>query len=330
MDQIKEQELAMKIQEDEMKKGQEKLATQMNQIAETEHKIAKQKRVLNSFLTTVGFRAQDGWTKHMWKRALNLKVNGVKSLREYSRPYLFHQATGTVITIHNAAWMDSVGLCMWADVVVKPWANGKKKLMVWDNCPTHCVDEVIEFFNKINVEVAFLPKNMTDKLQPMDLAVNGALKARMRKDRGVHLWKQVQKHNAETPSQDFQPRPPKISDGMLMIIEATYGLFKEQSFKENLSKTFYKVGLAKRDGAYVNYTGQDVIKRKEKGEEASTEPTLHEIIANLALDHTIARAEGDRGVAEFDLEDDKDGQEEGDDMVDEWCNEANEDGSYDM
>jgi hypothetical protein len=283
-------------------------------------------RVLDSLLKVIGFRNHDGWSKAMWKRSLKLKVNGVKSSREYARPYLIHTHTGTVITVHNSGWMDSVGLCMWADVVVKPWAGGKKKLMVWDNCPSHCVEEVIDFFKDIKVEVAFLPKNMTDKLQPMDLAVNGALKARMRKVRGEHLFRQVQKHNAEMPLQDFKPRPPKISDGMLMIIEATYGLFKEQSFKENLSKTFYKVGLAKRDGEYIHYTGQDVIKRKGK----VTEPPLQEIIANLALDHTIARAEGDRGVADFDRKDDEDGQEEGDDIVDDWCNEALEDDSYDI
>lgn len=86
-----------------------------------------------------------------------------------------------------------------------------------------------------------------------------------------------------------------------MIIEATYGLFQDANFKANLSKTFYKVGLAKRDGGYIHYTGQDVIKRKGKGKAARTE-----IIANLAFDHTIARAEGDGGMAEFDREDDED------------------------
>lgn len=57
---------------------------------------------------------------------------------------------------------------------------------------------------------------------------------------------------------------------------------------------------------------------KEKSEAANTEPHLRVIIADLALDHTIARTEGDRGVADFDQEVDEDGQEEeeGDDMVD--------------
>jgi len=54
------------------------------------------------------------------------------------------------------------------------------------------------------------------------------------------------------------------------------------------------------------------------------------IISSLALDHTIGRAEGDRGVADFDQEDDEDGKEKGDDMVDDWCNEALQDGSYDV
>ena len=40
--------------------------------------------------------------------------------------------------------------------------------------------------------------------------------------------------------------------------------------------------------------------------------------------------EGDSGVAEFDREDDENGKEEGDYMVDDWCNEALEDDSYDV
>jgi hypothetical protein len=179
---------------------------------------------------------------------------------------------------------------------------------------------------------------MTDKLQPMDLAVNAALKAHMRKFRGEHLYQQVQTYNASGSPLDFNPSPPKISDGLNMVMNATTGLFQEQNFKNNLSNTFYKVGLAKRDGGYMNYTGLDVIKRKKtdtakkiKGEDkakSTEEPPLHEIISNLALDHTIARAEGDRGVADFDQEDDEEGQEKGDEMVDDWCNEALEDGSY--
>jgi hypothetical protein len=275
--------------------------------------------ILDSLQNKAGFRNRDGWTKGSWTSTLSLKVNGENSpsLRKYVRPYLIHSVTGTVITIHNQAWMDSVGLCMWAELVVKPWAKGKKKLMVWDNCPSHCVPEVIAVFKKINVEVDFLPKNMTDKLQPMDLAVNAALKARMRKLRGEHLYQQVQKYNESRTSADFIPSPPTITDGLNMVMDATSGLFQEEKFKKNLSNTFYKVGLAKQDGGYINYTGLDVITTNQAS-------ILEQLLNDVALDHTVARYEGEEEVATFDQEEEEVGQEKGDEVDNTWCNEANE------
>ena len=45
--------------------------------------------------------------------------------------------------------------------------------------------------------------------------------------------------------------------------------------------------------------------------------------AIFALDHTVAHAECDRGVEDFVQEDDEDEHEEGDDKVDDWCNDGN-------
>ena len=177
--------------------------------------------------------------------------------------------------------------------------------------------KLLQSLKKINVEVDFLPKNMTDKLQPMDLAVNAALKARMRKLRGEHLYQQVQKYNESRTSADFIPSPPTITDGLNMVMDATSGLFQEEKFKKNLSNTFYKVGLAKQDGGYINYTGLDVITTNQAS-------ILEQLLNDVALDHTVARYEGEEEVATFDQEEEEVGQEKGDEVDNTWCNEANE------
>ena len=74
-------------------------------------------RVLANLHNKAGFTEQDGWTKHVWTRKLTLKARtthtvGGKKInkgdlfeQEYTRPYLFHQQTGTVFTAQVKAWM---------------------------------------------------------------------------------------------------------------------------------------------------------------------------------------------------------------------------------
>ena len=121
-------------------------------------------------LSRKAYTPQTGWNYLMWERKLKLAHSNTFT---YKRPYLWHKDSGTVITIQNKAWMDTVGLCMWADVIVKPWAQGRPKLIIWDNCPSHGSEEIVRVFSENRMAIDFLPKNMTDKLQVMDLVVNG-------------------------------------------------------------------------------------------------------------------------------------------------------------
>ena len=92
------------------------------------------------------------------------KKSGVLMTKAYFRPYIKH-ANGTVITTQHKAWMDSVGMCMWADLVIGPWAAGRHKLLVWDNCGPHKVPAVVAVFAHWKIRVKPMLPNMTDLLQ---------------------------------------------------------------------------------------------------------------------------------------------------------------------
>jgi hypothetical protein len=139
------------------------------------------------------------WGEAIWSHELTLNVKGKPVTALYKRPILVHIPTGTVITCQHKGWMDSVGTCMWAQLVVYPWAvkHGRKPLLIWDNCGPHKVPAVLKVLTDANIKTALLPPNMTDKLQVMDLVINGPLKAAMRRYRVRQLYQQFQAFRAE-------------------------------------------------------------------------------------------------------------------------------------
>jgi hypothetical protein len=113
------------------------------------------------------------------------KRTGVPTTQTYVRNYLFNTVTKAMITANSKAWMDAITLVMWVEVQIKELFGGAKKLLVVDNCPSHTVKAV---FAENNIILKFLPKDMTDRLQPMDLVVNGPLKASIKSARGLSLY----------------------------------------------------------------------------------------------------------------------------------------------
>ena len=124
-------------------------------------------------------------TKKTWRRTLTLKNKKKQDFTaEYVRPYLINKE-GVVITIQLKAWMDTAGVCMWADVQLGPhFAKLRKKCcLAWDNCGPHKVPAVREVFKEWGIVAEELPPKMTDILQVMDLIVNGPLKSGIRRER---------------------------------------------------------------------------------------------------------------------------------------------------
>lgn len=156
------------------------------------------------------------WVLEEWSRTIAVKEGRGKKAalveRLYKRPYLRHVLSRHIITVHHKAWMDTAGVCMWADVQLGPIARkaGLRYHLVWDNCGPHNTAAALAVLKEHSVKVHTLPPRMSDKLQIMDLVVNGPMKAAMRKARCDALFEQFQLYRAR--HHDVLSQPPETRD----------------------------------------------------------------------------------------------------------------------
>ena len=226
-------------------------------------------RVLRVMHTKQGFSAAEGWELCLWKRELKL-LNKKKEefSATYTRPFLRHKASNIIITVQHKAWMDTAGVCMWIDLTLGPHFARKRKmgLLIWDNCGSHCVPAVLSLLVEWGIEQKKLPKNMTGKLQVMDLIVNGPYKAAIRRKRCAALfnyfqsWKitrlqELAKDADERRLPDFAPPKPDLLTGLTTSFQVEYELFNRKSFQDALRRTFVAAGQAPLpDGSFMIYT----------------------------------------------------------------------------
>lgn len=155
---------------------------------------------------------------------------------------------------------------MWCDLVMGPARvkSGRKQwLLVWDNVKAHDVKSVIDVFSSWGIIVRFLPVNMTDILQPVDLVPNGPLKAHIRSQRCAKLYDYFQSwrrdamdaERAGEPLPAYLP-PPATMAGAISLISGVFSeKFTEEVYMQGLRRCFVAVGLAPRsDRCYVVYS----------------------------------------------------------------------------
>ena len=119
---------------------------------------------MGNLLAEPGFGASDGRVLKVWRKDLSLpNEKRVDVMNTYSRPYLINTVTGDVVTCQNNAWMDVIGIIMLVELVIGPAMQGRKGIMIWDNCAPHKVPVVRAACQAINLRVEELPK-MTDQL----------------------------------------------------------------------------------------------------------------------------------------------------------------------
>ena len=187
----------------------------------------------------------------MWTKELTVK--GVTASHKII--YIKHTATGHVITSQYKAWNDSIRMCMWFELVIKPiYTRSQNKMLLWcDNCGSHKTGCVMQTINEIGLDIAFLPKNMTGELQVLDLVVNGPLKAHIRKNRAGVLYDSFQDYKVERAEDsqlpveqrknlDFDPPKPTLVGGLKDMFQLFADGFTETKFMECITRTFIKTG----------------------------------------------------------------------------------------
>jgi hypothetical protein len=282
----------------------------LNIIKCTVHSVdLRSSTVISTLHKKEGFRQADGWTLKTWDRELVLKVKGEDKTLHYYRPYIVH-TDGTVITTQHKAWMDSVGMCMWADLVIGPAAksSGRKKLIVWDSCGPHTVPAVKAVFASWDIAIEALPVNMTDALQVMDLVVNGPLKAHMRRFRCASLfdyfqsWKVKWALELEKPLNTrvmpaFLPPKPLLIDGLNTLKTVAKDVFSTPEFKKGVASAFVKVGLVKdSSGKFVEYTSHsrgDMLLSLAPADSVKAEDFTRDAVVDLDADLDAAEEADD-------------------------------------
>ena len=189
-----------------------------------------------------GFTIDDGWLLKTWQKDLTIK----SKTNEHKVLYLIHSITGHVITSQVKAWNDTVRMCMWFELIILPIRNRLGKILIWcDNCGSHLTQAVKDIITECNVDVAFLPKNMTAELQVLDLVVNGPLKAHIRNKRALRLYNAFQEYKTNIEHNNnlkFTAPKPSMTEGIKDLILLFEEQFTEVKFRNFINKTFISTG----------------------------------------------------------------------------------------
>jgi hypothetical protein len=96
------------------------------------------KVIKNLFNADQGFGPSHGWTLGIWERELTIKHKSKWITSVHKVHYIIHRETGIVMTSQVKAWNDTVRMCMWLDLVMKPIMDRDGKMLIWmDNCGSH-------------------------------------------------------------------------------------------------------------------------------------------------------------------------------------------------
>lgn len=197
-----------------------------------------------------GFGEKHGWNLVLWQKELCFK--SITAMHKCY--YIINRNTGEVITSQYKAWNDSIRMIMWLEIVVTPLKERLGKLMIWfDNCGCHKTDIVDIAIDRLGVQVACLPPNMTGVLQVLDLVVNGPIKAHTRNLRGAKIVAafgefkkmydiEMRKSVLERTLLVFEPPKPEMLEAIQDLFDLFATGFREPKFVQGIVRSFISTG----------------------------------------------------------------------------------------
>ena len=209
------------------------------------------------------------WESGLWDRQAMHKGPGDSEPRmhHFKYPFLRNKVTFEVIVVQEHAWMDSQRFGMWLDLQVTPYLATRKQkmLMIMDNHSSHDSPLVKGIAASIpGLRIVFLPPNMTDRLQVMDLVVNGPVKRFMRGHRVSQLFDKFQLwlDNRKRCSPGAVPTPwkptiPSTVEGLAAFRTALES-FDNDNFKGGMRRCFAAIGLVpSTTGHFIDYVSHE-------------------------------------------------------------------------
>ena len=207
-------------------------------------------RVIHDLFKKEGYKDSNGWSIKVWEKELTIK--GVTAIHKCT--YIIHEISGNVITSQYKAWNDTVRMVMWYELVMQPMRMKLGKMLLWcDNCGSHKTSSVRDIILETDIDVAFLPPNMTSELQVLDLVVNGPIKSHIKNKRAERLYESFQTYKAgreadmslpsdQRKNPDFVPPKPLMTEGMQDLILLFDNQFKQEKFRNCINASFVSTG----------------------------------------------------------------------------------------
>ena len=181
-----------------------------------------------------------------------LTIKGIEASHKCT--YIIHETSGNVITSQCKAWNDTVRMVMWYELVMNPIRLRLGKMLLWcDNCGSHRTSSVRDTILETDIDVAFLPPNMTSELQVLDLVVNGPIKSHVKNKRAERLYDSFRIYKAnrmadmalpsdQRKSPDFIPPKPSMTEGMQDLIMLFDSEFKQDKSRNCINASFISTG----------------------------------------------------------------------------------------
>ena len=148
---------------------------------------------------------------------------------------------------------------------------------------------------EVDIDVAFLPPNMTSELQVLDFVVNGPLKAHIRTKRANRLYDAYRVYKvARTENNkieksirqnlDFDPPKPTMTEGILDLILLFKDQFNEEKFKSCVNRSFIKTGTLPLEDSlpvtFVEYKKEILCGTKLVIPEGTMDEETEEVVLN--------------------------------------------------
>ena len=254
-------------------------------------------RVIHELFKKEGFTNLNGWSIKIWQKELTIK--SVTAIHKCT--YTIHQITGHVVTSQCKAWNDNVRMVMWYELVMHPIKTKFGKMLLWcDNCGSNRTSSVRDTIHETDIDVAFLPPNMTSELQVLDLVVNGPIKSHIKNKRAERLYDSFQKYKLirmadadllsdQRTSPDLFPPKPSMNEGMQDLISLFNDQFTHEKFKKCINASFISTGTL------PYYAGDDCandrFKIYAKSQASGTLPTVPQGTLEMKSDVTEDNSE---------------------------------------